>query len=79
MLLPPLLRLLPRLHGAVLAGRAAAAAAQVIAAERRGLPVLTMPHPSPTFVCTSPAVPRRIAAALAEAAALLSTRRRDAA
>mgnify|MGYP002779682983 CR=1 FL=1 len=77
--LPPLLRLLPRLRVAVLAGRAAANAAPVIAAARRGLPVLTMPHPSPTFVCTSPAVPRRIAAALAEAAAILADGRRDAA
>jgi hypothetical protein len=28
-----------------------------------------MPHPSPTFVCTSPEVPRRIVAALRTAAA----------
>lgn len=78
-LLPPLLRLLPRLRVAVLAGRAAAEAAPVLATARRGLPTLTMPHPSPTYVCTSPAVPRRIAAALAEAAAILADRRRDAA
>ncbi|TCZ64949.1 uracil-DNA glycosylase family protein [Roseicella aquatilis] len=70
-LLPPLLDLLPRLAVAVLAGRAAAAAAPVLAAARPGLPVLRMPHPSPTYVCTSPEVPRRIAAVLAEAAALL--------
>ena len=78
-LLPPFLRLLPRLRVAVLAGRAAADAAPVIAAARRGLPVLTMPHPSPTYVCTSPAVPHRIAAALAEAAAILADERCDAA
>jgi uracil-DNA glycosylase len=33
--------------------------------------VLAMPHPSPTYVCTSPAVPAAIRATLAEAAALL--------
>jgi uracil-DNA glycosylase len=70
-LLPPLLDLLPRLEAAVLAGVAAAAATPVLAAARPGLRVLRMPHPSPTYVCTSPEVPRRIAATLAEAAALL--------
>lgn len=70
-LLPPLLALLPRLRAAVLAGRAAAAAAPVLAARRPGLPVLTMPHPSPTYVCTSPDVARRIAAALGCAASFL--------
>jgi uracil-DNA glycosylase len=73
-LLPPLLDLLPRLAVAVLAGRAAAAAEPVLAAVRPGLPVLRMPHPSPTFVCTSPEVPRQIAAVLAGAAALLRAR-----
>lgn len=69
--LPELLRALPRLRVAVLAGRAAAAAEPAI---RAGLPevaVLRMPHPSPTIVCTSPAVPARIRLVLAEAAALL--------
>jgi uracil-DNA glycosylase len=70
-LLPPLLDLLPRLSVAVLAGRFAALAGPAVQMARPGLPVLTMPHPSPTYVCTSPAVPRRIAAVLAEAAALL--------
>lgn len=70
-LLPPLLDLLPRLAVAVLAGRFAALAAPALQAARPGLPVLAMPHPSPTYTCTSPAVPRRIAAVLAEAAALL--------
>jgi uracil-DNA glycosylase len=70
-LLPPLLDLLPHLAVTVLAGRAAAAAEPVIAGARPGLPVLRMPHPSPTFVCTSPEVPRQIAAALAGAASLL--------
>lgn len=77
--LPAFLRLLPRLRVAVLAGRAAAVAAPAITAARPGLPVLHMPHPSPTYVCTSPEVPRRIATALAEAAALLASRRRAAA
>jgi hypothetical protein len=34
-----------------------------------------MPHPSPTYVCTSPDIPRRIAATLAEAKALLAPMR----
>ena len=69
--LPPLLDLLPRLRVAVLAGRFAAAAEPAIRAARAALPVLAMPHPSPTYVCTSPAIPARIAAVLDEAAALL--------
>lgn len=71
--LPPLLHLLPHLKAVVLAGRVAAQAAPVIARERPDLAVLHMPHPSPTYVCTSPAVPRRIAATLADAARLLAT------
>jgi uracil-DNA glycosylase len=69
--LPPLLDLLPRLRVAVLAGRVAGQARGILEAARPGLPVLAMPHPSPTFVCTSPAVPARIAAALAAARAVL--------
>lgn len=76
-LLPALLELLPALEVVVLAGRAAAAATPIVAAARPGLPVLRMPHPSPTYVCTSPAVPARIAATLAEAAALLGSCRRS--
>lgn len=72
--LPPLLALLPLLRAVLLAGRAAAAAGPVLAAERPGLPVLAMPHPSPTYVCTSPDVPRRILAAMREAAAALGVR-----
>lgn len=71
-LLPGFLALLPRLRVAVLAGRVAAMAEPVIRRERPDLPILTMPHPSPTIVCTSPAIPARIRAALAEAAALLA-------
>ena len=70
--LPGFLALLPRLDVAVLAGRVAAGARPVIAAARPGLAVIEMPHPSPTIVCTSPTIPARIRAALAEAAALLA-------
>ncbi|HEY8564233.1 MAG TPA: uracil-DNA glycosylase family protein [Beijerinckiaceae bacterium] len=66
--LPPLLALLPRLAVAVLAGRIAARAAPVIAAERPEVALLAMPHPSPTYLCTDPAHPARIRAVLAEAA-----------
>lgn len=69
--LPEFLALLPRLEVAVLAGRVAGLAAPLIRAARPGAAVLAMPHPSPTYVCTSPDVPRRIAAVLAEAAVLL--------
>ena len=72
-LLPGFLALVPNVRVAVLAGRVAGRAAAVLAAARPGLPVLAMPHPSPTYVCTSPDVPRRIRAALARAAALLGT------
>lgn len=71
--LPPLVALLPRLAVVVLAGRMAAAAEPVLAELRPGLPVLRMPHPSPTFLCTSPSHPARVAAALGEAATLLRT------
>jgi uracil-DNA glycosylase len=67
-LLPGLLALLPRLRVCVLAGRAAAAAAPVLRGERPALALVEMPHPSPTFVCTSPEVPRRIVSALKAAA-----------
>lgn len=69
---PALLDALPRLRVAVLAGRAAGLAEPVIRAARPAMAVLRMPHPSPTIVCTSPAVGARIRAALAEAAALLA-------
>ncbi len=56
---------------AVLAGRFAGGAAPAIAALRPGLPLIAIPHPSPTYVCTSPEVPARIRQGLSEAAALL--------
>ena len=66
--LPGLLDLL-RLRVVVLAGRSAAAAAPLMPA---GIPVLLMSHPSPTITCTSPSIPARIRATLAEAARILS-------
>jgi uracil-DNA glycosylase len=73
-LLPGLLALLPELRVCVLAGRAAAAAVPVLRAERPELPLMEMPHPSPTFVCTSPEVPRRVVEALRTAAAAAAAR-----
>jgi uracil-DNA glycosylase len=70
--LPPLLGVLRHLEVVVLAGRVAARARPTIAAARPDLALVAMPHPSPTFVVTSPAVPARIRAALADAAALLA-------
>ena len=70
--LAPLLDLLPRLAVVVLAGRVAAEAKAQIAATRPGLAVLLMPHPSPTFVCTNPAIPKTIEATLDRAAALVA-------
>ena len=69
--LPSLLDLLPQLTVAVLAGRVAGQAFATLSAARPKLPVVEMPHPSPTIVCTSPAIPARIASALAEAATQL--------
>ena len=71
--LPTFLALLPRLAVVVLAGRVAAEARPVVEDARPGLPTIAMPHPSPTFVCTSPTIPARIRAALAQAAALVAT------
>lgn len=70
-MLPDLIDLLPRLRVVVLSGRPAASAEPAIRQHRPDLPILTMPHPSPTIVCTSPAIGRRIADTLAEAAALV--------
>jgi uracil-DNA glycosylase len=69
--LPGFLALLPNLRAVVLAGRVAGLAAETVTAARPEVALVRMPHPSPTYVCTSPEVPRRIAAALTEAAALL--------
>ncbi|SFK45407.1 Uracil-DNA glycosylase [Methylorubrum salsuginis] len=68
----PLLALLPRLAVVVPAGRFAAQAAAPLAELRPDLPVIPVPHPSPTYVCTAPAVRERILAGFREAAARLA-------
>lgn len=73
--LAPLLDLLPGLAVTVLAGRFAGEARPAFEALRPGLPVVGVPHPSPTYVCTAPAVPERIRAGMAEAAVILRTSR----
>lgn len=69
-LLPDLLKLLPRLSVVVLCGRVAGGAGSVLATHDPTLHVLRMPHPSPTYVCTNPAIAGRIIAVLEQAAAL---------
>lgn len=69
--LPGFVAALPYLRVVVLAGRVAREAEPVIAAARPGLPILSMPHPSPTIVCTSPSIAAAINATLARAAAIL--------
>ena len=75
--LPPLLALLPRLRAVILAGRTAGSATALIAQARPDLPLLHMPHPSPTILCTSPTIGQRIAACLAEAAAIHAAAERE--
>lgn len=70
--LAPLLHGLPVLRVVVLAGRVAGMAEPLLGTLRPTLPVLRMPHPSPTYLCTSPAHPLRIAAVLREAAGHLA-------
>jgi len=74
--LPDFLNLLPRLELAVIAGRKAEAALGLL--EARALHCLTMPHPSPTYVCTSPDVALRISACLEKAAERLAVTRSNA-
>lgn len=73
-LLPDLLTLLPDLRAIVTAGRIAAEAAPVLADLCPGGPVFAMPHPSPTYVCTSPAVAVRIVDTLRAAANAIESR-----
>lgn len=73
--LPSLLALLPHLTTIVLAGRVAREAAPIIAATRPDVAILTMPHPSPANVCTSPAVAAAIRKALSAAATRLGSMR----
>ena len=68
-ILPGFLGRLPRLRTVVLAGRVATLAEPILREARPELAILAMPHPSPTFVNTSPSVALRIATVLAEAAA----------
>lgn len=65
--------LLPRLRVVVMAGRTAALAMSVLRKVRPDLALLAMPHPSPTYVNTSPTVATLIAQILAEAATCLTT------
>ncbi len=61
-LLPSLLAELPRLCCVVLSGRIAGLGEPIIRSERPALRVIRVPHPSPVYVCTSPAVPARLLA-----------------
>ena len=74
--LPDFLNLLPRLELAVVAGRKAEAAVGLL--ETRKIPCLTMPHPSPTYVCTSPDVALRISICLGKASERLAVTRNSA-
>lgn len=67
----PLLALLADLAVVVLAGRFAGSCAPELAALRPSLPLVVIPHPSPTYVCTSPMVPARIRQGLSDAAGIL--------
>ncbi len=69
--LAPLIERLPLLACVVMAGRSAQAAREPLLSLRPGLPLVAMPHPSPTYVCTSPNVMQRIDAALEEARRVL--------
>ena len=65
--LPALLPLLPDLRCAVLAGRIAGMAENTVRTALPGVALIRVPHPSPTHVCTSPDIGRRIVAGLTEA------------
>jgi hypothetical protein len=69
--LPPLLDLLPRLQGVLLAGRVAGFAQDTIRTLRPEVAVIAIPHPSPANVCTSPLVAERIRDGLRRARGLL--------
>lgn len=69
--LPGFLALLPHLRAIVLAGRVAAAAEPVVRLERPAAAVFRVPHPSPTYVNTAPAIAPGIVAVLREAARLV--------
>ncbi len=69
--LPALLGGLPGLAVVVLAGRVARDASEVVRTERPGVAVLSMPHPSPTYVNTSPSIAPALCDVLRTAAGLL--------
>ena len=70
-MLPDVLDRLPALCIVVLAGRVAGLAREVVAVHASRAAILTMPHPSPTYVCTSPEVATRIKEVLSKASQLL--------
>jgi uracil-DNA glycosylase len=70
--LEPLIACLPRLAVVVLAGRVAGLSRPALAILRPGLPVIAVPHPSPTYVCTAPLVALRLRDGFAQAAELLA-------
>lgn len=72
---PRLLALLPRLECAVLMGRFAGRLRGDVLAVRPELQLHATPHPSPTFLCTSPAIRPSMEAVFATAAGELSKRR----
>lgn len=69
--MPALLALLPALGIVLLAGRRAASATAPIAAQQSRLPILHMPHPSPTHINTRPELAARFVARLSQAQAFL--------
>ncbi|GJD85768.1 hypothetical protein HPGCJGGD_3660 [Methylobacterium haplocladii] len=71
--LDPLLDCLPHLAVVVLAGRIAGAVREPLERLRPGLPIVAIPHPSPTFVCTSPSVRERILTGFVQARTLLAS------
>ncbi len=73
--IPAFLATLPALRCVVLAGRVARLARDAIAAARPGLPMIEVPHPSPTIVCTDPAIGPRIRDGFRTAAAVLGSAR----
>ncbi|MHC2016470.1 uracil-DNA glycosylase [Methylobacterium sp. CM6247] len=69
--LASLIEMLPALEVVVLAGRVAGLSRETLRRLRPVIPLIAVPHPSPTYVCTSPEVAQRIAIGLSEAAAIL--------
>ncbi len=71
-LLPDFLALLPALRCAILAGRIAGLARDIVERVRPGVVVIAVPHPSPTIVCTDPKIGARIRDGFARAAEILT-------